>query len=61
MLKDNIMTQSEIKKIFEYNKESGALTWKADRVISKRGQAVGYIDTGGYGCVKIDKKKICNT
>jgi hypothetical protein len=56
-----MITQDQVKELFNYDKRTGDLTWKAPLNCSiKIGAAAGYVDANGYLISQIAGKKYKN-
>jgi hypothetical protein len=52
-----MLTQELLKRLLDYNQETGALTWKVARSSkSKVGQVAGYINNDGFWATSIQNK-----
>ena len=54
MLRGIMITQKRLKQLVKYNKRTGLFTNKVDRMGSKKGKVLGYLNTRGYVTFKID-------
>ena len=53
-------TQKELLSLFNYNEETGDLTWKVTRGSIKKGTLCNYNNGRGYLRTRIDKKQFLN-
>lgn len=53
-MKENRITQQQLKEVLDYNETTGEFTWKVTRSNrAKKGKVAGYKNGQGYWCIKV--------